>query len=276
MENDKVRLEREQIESRIHLLVKCLEETELVKQTTDSVRKKHKERLNELFESIRMQLNLLETQVGSKLDKCLFQKQIDMPIRTLEFEIRQLIVSLSSSMSLLTSQQKLTVLSNVDISIKQYISKMNDIDRYNKNQLANSDNFNKLTQSLNLVLENIKETLEQERPNLIKNYDHNNNEQSKTDDIKQWLLVSNTNTSNPQENMFDFVDFESELDSIEVLTDFEELNSNYRLWLLDPSQDETSKRKKSMEMNKRQVDGDGFSNTFDEINRKPLDYWLLR
>ena len=87
----------------------------------------------------------------------------------------------------------------------------------------------------------------------------------------------------------------TELESIEVINDFDESSHDYRYWLLD--RDNVSpKRCKSAEstpfvINRNKMDAqrhqsgakkstattndDGFSRTFDEISSKPINYWLL-
>ena len=80
-----------------------------------------------------------------------------------------------------------------------------------------------------------------------------------------------------------------------MITDFDESSHDYRYWLLDHDNTDAKRLKtttnstplpkpvnKSKKPEKqspietvKKSNEDGFSRTFDEINSKPIDYWLL-
>lgn len=318
--------ERQLIESRINLLLKCLQEVEVLRSDTDILRKRIKENLNhQSFETIQTKLSQLETQIFARLDKKLFRSQIDMPLNSLEYEMHQLINNLSSA-AVFSRRDQFSILNNTDFLIKQMLTRMSDIERYKQGQenLVRMNKYSELNENLNLVLEKMKKLLEEETPKIMQDIGSKNSasnqeiSNSKMNDIKQWLLVTNNannnngNTSSSpdqsnasfqvqdEKNSFDFVDMSSELESIEVINDFDESSHDYRYWLLDrdnvspkrcKSAESTpfviassSKTKNDTTQTQKQSTGvkksttaadDGFSRTFDEISSKPINYWLL-
>lgn len=339
-ENNNTSYNDQEIQQRIYLTMKCLEEIDLVKSQSMETRAKINERLvKSSFDDVRFQLNLFESQLINKLNKQLFQRQVDLALTSLEYEMRQLILNLSTSMHSVNEASKPIVLNDADAQIKTLVSKLTEIERYLKVQ---EDQFSrKPTNGMSSFLDMLKNLIADESSNIVRNYstsneeknnyrkDLNNNNNDEKVSIKkkeecEWHManghlnednsietittgdqnddsiasvetLTNDHVENDR-NSFDFVDFGSELDSIEVITEFDETQTKK----LENDQDETrSTLVVEQSLNKLHLTSDdqtshddestmtmtvttttntcdGFSKTFDEILSKPMSYWLLQ
>lgn len=284
------------IDQRLANLINCLNVAENIRHQTDMSRKKLKENLSESYELLNINLNRIENKTYAKIDQSLLQKQIDIPIRSLEKEVHQLIENLNR-FSMLNDAEKLLILKNIDTAIKQIEHKLDCIEKYKKYELDSLVEGNKaqLNNMLKNQLDRIEKFLAKENLNLNTLVMLNEENSSNEPDYKKWLLKT-TDSSNYRDqriqeekfyefididfeqelkqarrNSFDFIDMNNELESINILTEFD--NGDYKNWLVKP-QTTNIKNSKSNEI--KRSDNDGVSHIFRDIYSKPMDYWLLK
>lgn len=273
------------IDERLSHLMQFLQLSEKLRSQCDESRSKLKENLGESFDQIKLNLNRLEAKTLNKIDVDLLQKQVDAPIRSLESQINQLIGNLNS-LSMLNDSEKLLILKNIDMSIKQIQNKLESIEEFNKGELGQLIAGNKydLNNLLKNKLDRIEKFLMKENLNLNTLVLHESEMGANEPDYRKWLLKTDDNQNKKinlnqfidyedldhefnakRRNSFDFVDMNSELESIDVMTDFDD--GNYKNWLVKPEEKSS---------NRSTLNTYDVSHMFKHIYEKPMEYWLLK
>lgn len=280
-----------EIDARISRLIKSLLRTEELRNQAEASGNNLKEIVSTTFNTLRINLDNLESKLNAMIKYELSQKSVETQVRSIESHVNQLIGNLKN-MSMLTDSQKLLIIKNADSNINHLDSNINSLElsRTKEIERINAKTKCALNEISVFVTNRVQKPVQDENSQIKKSSGKmslmSSDENSKkilgcaTNEhfnYKEWLLKSNKLITEINQDEFkvsplnlstvdSFEDLSYNQD-FEILTDSDDDGDEYQIKSLTTKSSEVS----SFFQPKENLQ----SSFFNDIYSKPMEYWLL-
>jgi len=270
-------IEQEQTETEskqlVNHLIKSLQQTQNLRSSLIANKNILKNRVDQTFSPIRTSLNNIENKLLVKTDSKLFKEAYEIPLNRVEYDIHQIIEKLTN-LSLMNSNDKSCMLNSIRSSVKRLDTKINELESFNRNEA------DKLQQTLTIEMKDLatnkidpmQDYLENEYLNISHEYFNNKKKEVNTEleEYSDMEIIDNDDDDDIIKcDSFDFIDFNKELESIHVITDFDYANE----YSFKPRINDCNR---FIKLKFECSTNDGVTRILNEIFAHPMEYWLMR